>query len=499
MILGLDSGSRQPIWREWSADRILTVRQRIIGALATVGLIALGALDPHALLIALCALFIAIFVVTTVVRVGYLIVGYRARAGRAANFEPPRADELPTYTVFVPLYREANVVPALVEALDGLEYPREKLDVVLLVEHDDPETLRACGENLRPGWRIVEIPPGTPRTKPRALNVGLADCDAQLLTIYDAEDRPEPDQLLKAAAAFAALPDEVAALQARLDFYNSRQNVLTRWFACEYAAHFVFYLEGIGKLGHPMPLAGTSTHFRTDAVRDVGGWDPWNVTEDCELGMRLTCAGFEIRTLDSITWEEAVPRLGSWIRQRSRWVKGFAQTGLVLLRAPIRTARAMGWRRYALSLPIVPGVPVTLVAQGFFWALFVVYWVLRGSGSDVGPIESVFPEPLLSLAYLSLLVGNFAVLLLLVSAVYEEERFDLVGWALLTPVYWLLLFVGASKGVLQLIARPHFWEKTAHGLSDQETVRREEPAAVQHEGGQPVALRASPDLGEEES
>lgn len=435
-----------------------------------VALVGGSIVSPVATLTVLAAFSAAGFLITSAVRLTYLYAGYR----RIADSEPSEArglpPYLPVYSVLVAIYHEVEVAPALLESLAGLDYPSQKLEVFLLIEHDDPETYEACERNLRPGWQIVTVPPGEPRTKPRALNIGLELATGELLTIYDAEDRPEPDQLLKAVAAFEGHSPTVAALQARLDFYNSHQNPLTKWFSCEYATHFGLYLEGIASYGHALPLGGTSTHFRTDVVREIGGWDAWNVTEDCELGMRLARAGFRTDTLDSVTWEEAVPDLRGWIRQRSRWVKGFAQTGFVLLREPVSTARSVGWRGYAASLAIVPGVALTLCGQLIFWTLFWIYVVLRAVGADVGPIEAVFPEPVLSFSVASLLIGNFAMLLAFVAGVYERRRFDLVIWALIAPVYWMLLSFGAWKGVLQLIVRPHVWEKTTHGLAKPEHV-----------------------------
>jgi cellulose synthase/poly-beta-1,6-N-acetylglucosamine synthase-like glycosyltransferase len=490
--LGLENGSTQPVWREWSAERTLTRRQQVIGAAALLILIAAAVLNPLATLIFLAAVLTLIFFATTAVRVGYLYYGYKeTRAPRTTDLIPVGA--LPTYTILVPLYRESNVVPRLMQALDQLSYPRDRVEVLILVEHDDVETKKVCEEHLRPGWRIVIIPAGEPRTKPRALNVGLEHATGELLTIYDAEDRPEPDQLLKAAAEFRRLPEQVAGLQARLCFYNAGQNTLTKWFACEYSVHFGFYLEGIARFRHCMPLGGTSTHFRTEVIRRVGGWDAWNVTEDCELGMRLAGAGFDCLMLDSFTWEEAVPDLRTWIRQRSRWEKGFAQTGLALLRAPVRTARSMGWRKYGSSLAVVPAVPLTQVAQLFTWALFVVYFTLRSAGFDVEPIEAVFPEPLLSLGVISLVAGNFAVLLSYVAAVYQQGRYELVRWAVLSPLYWFLFSLGAVRGMVQLIGAPHFWEKTTHGLAKGEAVGvGAGPAATPLEAEEPAPAVVAP-------
>jgi cellulose synthase/poly-beta-1,6-N-acetylglucosamine synthase-like glycosyltransferase len=465
----------RPVWREWSAERRLAPRQRVVvaalGAAVAAGLV----LVPGATLPIIVGALTLLFVGTTFLKAAYFVVGYRARSRSEASDAPPDASgrepsALPVYSVLIPLFREANVVPELLDSLERLSYPADLLEVLLLVEHDDPDTRSACERGLRPGWRVVEVPAGGPRTKPRALNVGLSHVTGQLLTIYDAEDRPEPDQLQKAVLAFDRHPENVACLQARLDFYNSGQNLLTKWFACEYATHYGLYLRGLAECGHPLPLGGTSCHFRTDVVRRLGGWDPWNVTEDCELGMRLAAAGLESRTLESVTWEEAMPRLRRWIRQRSRWVKGYAQTGAVMLRAPVRTAAAMGGLRYLAALATVAAVPLVLLSQVVFWAMLWLYVGLRTGGADVSFIEALFPEPLLSLAMLSLLAGNFAVLLAHVGAVYQQRRYELVRYAVVTPVYWLLASIAAWRGVLQLIWAPHFWDKTAHGLATEVTV-----------------------------
>lgn len=244
-------------------------------------------------------------------------------------------DALPTYTILVPLYKEANVVGGIVRALGALGYPPEKLDVKLLIEEDDAETAAACTAAQLPSYcEVVTVPQGTPRTKPRACNVGLASAKGEYLVIYDAEDRPEPDQLRKAVAAFARLPGHAACLQCKLNYYNADQNVLTRFFTLEYTVWFDLFLPGLHAVKAPIPLGGTSNHFRIEALRRLSGWDPFNVTEDCDLGIRLARQGYRTMVLDSTTWEEANSRLWNWIRQRSRWVKGYVQTHWVYTREP---------------------------------------------------------------------------------------------------------------------------------------------------------------------
>jgi cellulose synthase/poly-beta-1,6-N-acetylglucosamine synthase-like glycosyltransferase len=466
------SASRPAVWREWSAEHTVNARQAGV-ALALVALVGLGvAWYPTAIATALIACCTAVFVATAVCRALYFFAGL-ARPPQPSPATMPCLDRqpCPRYSVVVALYREADVVPALFDSMAQLDYPHERLQFLIVVEADDLPTIEACNAHLREGWELVRAPDGGPRTKPRALNVALPRIEGELFTIYDAEDRPDSDQLQKAVAEFDRLPGSVAALQARLDFYNSRQNLLTRWFACDYATNFGLYLEGIARLGHAMPLGGTSTHFRTAAVRAVGGWDAFNVTEDCELGMRLAAAGYVSRTLHSTTWEEAVPRLGGWIRQRSRWIKGFAQTALAMLRAPVRSARAMGPGRYVAALVWVGGVPVLFAVQLWFWIGLWAYAAMSLAGADVAGVDALFAEPLLTLSLASLLVGNFIVLLASVAAVYQQGRFDLVRYALVLPLYWLLASVAAWKALWQLVARPHYWEKTQHGLAEDESAQ----------------------------
>ena len=227
----------------------------------------------------------------------------------------------PVYTVLVPLYKERNVARNILVALAKLDYPRDRLDVKFLLEADDPDTLEAItAAGIPPYAEVLIVPAGQPKTKPRACNHGLDRARGEFLVIFDAEDRPEADQLKQAVLAFRDSEEHIVCLQAQLAYHNHRQNLLTRWFALEYNVWFRRYLDGLVALGVPIPLGGTSNHFRTRILRDIGGWDPFNVTEDCDLGVRLYMAGHHTRTLDSTTWEEANSRVGNWIRQRSRWL-----------------------------------------------------------------------------------------------------------------------------------------------------------------------------------
>ncbi|MFH1023352.1 MAG: glycosyltransferase [Planctomycetota bacterium] len=373
-----------------------------------------------------------------------------------------RDETLPVYTVLVPLYHEGNVVPSLLRALERIDYPRDRLDVKLLLESDDPETAEALARQEIPaGIGIVVVPPGVPGTKPRACNEGLALARGEFLVIYDAEDRPEPDQLKKAVAAFRSLPPAVACLQARLNFYNAFDNLLTRGFALEYTTWFDLYLPGLYALGAPIPLGGTSNHFRADVLVRVGGWDPWNVTEDCDLGVRLARGRWKTRILDSTTWEEAPSRPGVWLRQRSRWVKGYWQTLLVHTRRPWRTVLDLGPWKYLQMLLAVGGQVATLLLNPVAWAAFFAGLALR--------VPVFHPESPWTMGFfaaaLALLLFNGLFVLIHVLGALRRGMGRLAPWAALLPFYWILMSLGAWRGFLQFFGATFFWEKTTHGMA----------------------------------
>lgn len=297
--------------------------------------------------------------------------------------------ELPVYTILLPMYKEGNVAGKLLRAMDHLDYPHDKLDIKLLLEEDDIETVNTCTQlDLPKCCDLVVVPNSFPKTKPKACNHGLEAARGKYLVIYDAEDVPERDQLRKAVAAFKRVPPHVACLQVKLNYYNPKENILTRWFTMEYTTWFEFFLPGLHCLGAPIPLGGTSNHFRTAILKELGGWDPFNVTEDCDLGIRLHRRGFRTQVLDSTTWEEANERLGNWIRQRSRWVKGYFQTHLVHTRRTLRTLRELGPFGFLSFLLTVGGLSATLILNPLFWLVLIIY-----GGLWAGEIMNLGVEP----------------------------------------------------------------------------------------------------------
>jgi len=369
-------------------------------------------------------------------------------------------EDLPVYSILIPLYRETESLPRLLDGLEKLDYPKAKLDVQLLLEEDDTATVEAVrAMELPPYIRAVVVPHGKPKTKPKACDVGLAQARGKYLVIYDAEDRPEPDQLKKAILGFRRSGPDVVCLQAKLNFYNQRQNLLTKWFTTEYSMWFDLFLPGLDFLGAPIPLGGTSNHFETGKLRELLGWDPFNVTEDCDLGVRLAMRQYTTKMIDSTTWEEACSNLGYWIRQRSRWTKGYIQTYLVHCRHPFRLMRTLGAGKSLGFHMMIGGTPICLLINPIYWTLTVLWFVFRWE-----ELGRLFPFPIILYALVCLFVGNFVFVYSCVLAAIRRGYYDLAKHGLLVPVYWGLMSIGAWKGFLQIIYKPDYWEKTKHGF-----------------------------------
>lgn len=369
--------------------------------------------------------------------------------------------ELPTYSILVPVYKEERVINTLLRSLAELDYPQDKLDIIMLFEEDDPDTL-AAAKAAAPGAnvRFMVVPAGPPQTKPKACNVGLLFAHGEYLVIYDAEDRPEPDQLKKALLAFRHGPRELGCVQAALNYYNWNENFLTRMFTLEYSFWFDYLLPGLDRLRLPIPLGGTSNHFRTAVLRDLGGWDPFNVTEDADLGVRAAMHGYRVGIVNSTTYEEANNELGNWLRQRSRWIKGYMQTALVYSRDPFSLVRRAGWRQTVGFVLLIAGTPLIFLIQPVSILLTVAWLVTRTTA-----LEPLFPPVILYLSLFNLLLGNALAIYVNMFAVFKRRLHVLVLFALLNPFYWILHSIAALKALGQLFTRPYYWEKTRHGLT----------------------------------
>lgn len=370
---------------------------------------------------------------------------------------------LPTYTVFCPLYKEWKIIPQFVKAMSQLDYPKEKLQVMLLLEEDDAESIEAIKQIELPFYfETVVVPHSYPKTKPKACNYGLTKATGEYVVIYDAEDIPDPLQLKKAIIGFAKSDNKVVCLQAKLNFYNTKQNVLTRLFTAEYSLWFNLVLTGLQSINAPIPLGGTSNHFRTNALRKLKGWDSFNVTEDADLGIRLAKEGLRTSIIESQTLEEANSNLMNWFNQRSRWIKGYIQTYLVHTRDSktfLPSNRNFNLLTFQL---IIGGKILSLFINPFMWVITIVYFLFRAHTAAF--ITSFFPTPILYMGAISLTVGNFLYLYYYMMGCARHGHYHLMEYTYLVPFYWLSMSVASWIALYQLIFAPHYWAKTKHGL-----------------------------------
>jgi cellulose synthase/poly-beta-1,6-N-acetylglucosamine synthase-like glycosyltransferase len=411
-----------------------------------LGIGALIALLNSVSTIALCA----IAVLPAAFRV--LLVASPAR--RTGRFTSATTDtELPVYTIIAPLHREACVVDQLLSAIERLDYPAEKLDVIVIVEADEPATRAAITrrKHLIP-ITVIPAPPAGPRTKPKALNIALELARGSLVAIYDAEDRPEPSQLRSALQAFQCGGDGLACVQARLCI-DTDATWLARYFTAEYAGHFDVFLPKLAEFGLPLPLGGSSNHFRTAALREVGAWDPYNVTEDADLGMRLARFGYRCGVIESTTFEEAPATPRRWLSQRARWFKGWMQTFLVHMREPLRSFRELGPFGFATFMLVVGGNAFVALAH----PIFVVGLCWRIAFGNEVSIDATLCAASVATGY----VPSVALAWRGLSYRGVPNKLRILAW---TPLHWLLLSTAAWWAVGELILAPTRWNKTEHGL-----------------------------------
>lgn len=448
-----------------SATRTLTRQQKILLMMTIVIVIGLCAWDFETTLAVISSLLVTAYAILVAHRLWIIRKGTESPNDlrfQDQDLQQLGSNKLPIYTILIPAREEAAVLPMLAEALQRLDYPSDRLDVKLLLEEDDVATITAARQTHLPVFfEIVVVPVAEPRTKPKACNFGLQRARGEFITIYDAEDLPEPAQLKKALLAFERGSDKLACVQAKLSYFNAEQNLLTRWFTAEYGAWFDLFLPALHAANLPIPLGGTSNHFRTKVLREVGAWDPYNVTEDADLGIRLHKAGYRTAVMDSVTYEEANSEFVNWIRQRSRWIKGYLQTWLVHMRHPFQLYRQLGGRGFWGFQLAILGTPLMFILNPIYWFITSLWFMTQWS-----LIPHLFPPGIYYLGMMNLLIGNFVFTYLNAVGAAKRGNWNLIPYTLLTPIYWSMMSVASWKALLQLLTRPSHWEKTQHGLVD---------------------------------
>lgn len=414
--------------------------------------------------ITLNILISSFFLISILFKLFLALTGSRFELHQAVTKEEVKAvldDDMPIYTIHLPVYKEDKLIKKLIWNLQSLDYPREKLDIKLLIEEDDDKTLNAVRDlNFPAIFDVVVVPFHMPKTKPKACNYGLHFSRGKYLTIYDAEDIPDTDQLKKVIVLFEKLPAHYICIQCALNYFNRNENFLTRMFTLEYSYWFDYMLPGLDTLDIPIPLGGTSNHFKLDKLIELGGWDPFNVTEDADLGVRAYAKGYKVSIINSTTYEEANNEPFNWIRQRSRWIKGYMQSYLVHMRNPYKLYQKIGLKGFLGFNFFIGATPLTFLIYPVLLMIFVCYVVF-----DFVFIKALFPNWVLFIAIFNLIVGNVLMVYINMMAVFKRRYYELILFALANPIYWLLHSISAYKGLYQLIVKPFYWEKTNHGLS----------------------------------
>ncbi|MGR3660511.1 MAG: glycosyltransferase [Paracoccaceae bacterium] len=433
-----------------------------IAAASLIALLAFLIVAPQATFVALCIWSIVTLILNTAFKTAAALATLRNGRQAIPGFTTKRHQSmlrLPTISIMVPLFREHEIAGRLVRRLARLNYPRELLDLCLVVEENDTLTQMTLKDAQIPPWmRQIIVPNGTLKTKPRALNYALEFCRGSLIGVYDAEDAPEPDQLFKVARRFHECEPDVACLQGVLDFYNARTNWLSRCFTVEYASWFRVILPGLERLGFVIPLGGTTLFFRRDVLEDIGGWDAHNVTEDADLGIRLARHGYRTELLPTLTEEEANCRFWPWVRQRSRWLKGYAMTWAVHMKSPRKLLRDLGWLRFIGIQLLFFGTLSQFLLAPILWS----FWAL--SLGLPHPLAGVISEQAIW-ALIALLLTSEAISIAIgIYAVATNRHKGLWAWVPTLHLYFAFGTIAAYKALWELIVNPFYWDKTAHGL-----------------------------------
>ncbi|MCG7519654.1 glycosyltransferase [Ruegeria sp. Ofav3-42] len=383
---------------------------------------------------------------------------------RANSETVPVPLRLPRVSVMVPLYKEREIAGALIKRLRRLTYPKALLDVILVLEASDDVTRATLDQVNLPSWiRTVEVPElNGLTTKPRAMNYALDFCRGDILGVWDAEDAPQPDQIERVVGHFARVGEDVVCLQGVLDYYNPRTNWRSRCFTIEYNSWFRIILQGIARLGLVVPLGGTTFFFRRDKLLELGGWDAHNVTEDADLGVRLSRAGYRTEMVDTTTFEEANFRAWPWVKQRSRWLKGFMVTYLVHMRAPMRLLRDLGLKRFLGVQAFFLGTIGQFLLAPVLWLFWLATLGLPG------PFDPLLPDWAFYALIGLFLAAEITNLIVGMLAVASRERRFLMPWVPTMPLYFPLGVLAAYKALWELASNPFFWDKTQHGQASEE-------------------------------
>jgi glycosyltransferase XagB len=437
---------------QYSARTLLKLNQKVIVfcciSILLISIFVLPSLFLNLLLVGINIVFIVNMVFK------FFIFFSSLGEDKYPSYKKIKESTLPTYTILLPLYAESSSIPGLLSNIKKLNYPKEKLDVIIIVEQFDKQTIRFLNrQNKENFFRIICVPRSYPKTKPKACSYALKFArSSTYLTIYDAEDRPDPDQLLKAVSLFRQSPEKVVCLQACLNYYNRKDNMLSALFSIEFSIWFDFFLRGLERLNIPIPLGGSSNHFKLNKLREFKGWDPYNVTEDADLGYRLAKQGYRTKILNSFTMEESPISVKVWLLQRARWIKGHMQTYIVHLRT-VNNFKKHFNRRGMLGFHFFLIIPIV---SYFFQILLPVVFFLSADTAFVYVMKLTTILICLLWVIVSLFFARYVVV--------KNRWRNMSSSVILSPFYYFLHSVAFFIAIYQLLFKPHYWDKTLRKL-----------------------------------
>jgi cellulose synthase/poly-beta-1,6-N-acetylglucosamine synthase-like glycosyltransferase len=445
-----------------SAATVLSNGQKVFFLIILFTAIVTGLISGHLLLMIFNGVITVAICGTLVYKLFLTVLGLTARGYKQEKLLKINDKDLPVYSVLVPLYQENELILAhLIKHLELLDYPRHLLDIKLLIEKDDLTTIGFLKKmNLPTNYEFIYVPFGGPRTKPKACSYGLKFARGEFMTIYDAEDAPDPDQLRKVVATFREGDERLGCVQCHLSYYNSKENWLTKMFTLEYSYWFDLMLPALSMMRWPIPLGGTSNHMRTAFLNKISAWDPFNVTEDAELGIRLARLGLITQVINSTTQEEAPSHMRNWFYQRTRWLKGYMQTYLTHMRRPFKLLRILGPFGFLSFQLFIGGTILSNFCNIIVWIIFAVTLTLGPAATNF-----MFPSPIIEMAWFNFIVGSLIVIILNILGILRRKMYSLLLFSLTSPIYWLLMSLANYRAIWHLIVKPSHWEKTTHGTS----------------------------------
>ena len=444
--------------RNWGQANLLKSRKVALGAVAVLSTIAIF---PDVVL-SIAMLWAALTLLLTIIIKGSgFLVHITGKSRPPAHTLKDVNARLPCVSIMIPLFHEPEIADALITRLENLTYPKPLLDIVLVLEAADEITRTALQRIQLPSWiKVVVVPDAKGlTTKPRAMNYALDFCRGTIIGIWDAEDAPEPDQIEKVAARFDEAAPNVVCLQGMLDYYNARQNWISRCFTIEYATWWRVVLPGMARLGFVIPLGGTTLFFRRNALEKLGRWDAHNVTEDADLGVRLARHGYVTELIPTVTYEEANCGPWRWVRQRSRWLKGFMITYCVHMRDPKSLMRDLGFKRF-MGLQMIF---LATFSQFAFAPVLWSFWVTIFGYTH--PIQNVLGETAILALIVLFFIAEILTITMGMTAVCAPNRRHLMKWVLTMPLYFTLGTLASYKALYEMIVTPFYWDKTEHGVS----------------------------------